>query len=60
MPRYDVALHIEIEAEDEEAAFAYVRQNYAVVDDPLDEIHHCEDFHVDEPVELEDGESVTA
>lgn len=36
MPRFDVALHIEVEAEDAGAAIEEVRANYSVVNDP----HH--------------------
>jgi hypothetical protein len=52
MPRYTMPLWIEIDAESNEAAFAYVRENYAVVDDPTNAIKSL-DFEIgDEPTEI--------
>ena len=59
MPRYDLALHVEVEAESAEAAWAYVRTNYGVIDDPKREITtHGVDFFLDEDAaELGEDES---
>jgi hypothetical protein len=60
MPRFEVALHVEVEAEDSNAAFADVRTNYAVINDPAGQIvDNLVEFVVDgEPYELAEDESV--
>ena len=61
MARFDVSMHVEVEAADSEAAFADVRSNYCVVNDPDAKITHDSaqftvvDFEIgEEPVKLED------
>lgn len=56
--RYSVLLAIEVEAEDAEKAFALVRTNYCVIDDPDEEVttagnHTKIDFDIDGVVEIE-------
>lgn len=38
MPKFEIVLSIEIEADDANAAFADVRTNYCVVNDPLGKV----------------------
>jgi len=60
MPRYKVALEVEIEAESAEAAFAYVR-SYATITDEYAAQHGTQsqfEFYVLPPEELAEGELV--
>lgn len=61
MKRFDVELHIEVEADNADAAFADVRTNYCVVNDPNNAVKdNLVDMHVDEhPQELAEDESAT-
>lgn len=61
MPRYSVPLEVEIEAEHEHAAFAYVRTYYTVTDNfAVDQGGKRDDveFYVGEATELKDDEFV--
>lgn len=60
MPRFDVALHVEVDAETSDAAFAKVRTHYGI-QDHSNKPYVPEDVQFaveDEPIELGDDESV--
>lgn len=58
MKRFELVLSIEVEAEDAGAAFAMVRSNYCVVNDPTSKITEgLVDFLMDDPIhEIKGGE----
>ena len=56
MPRFSIDITIELEAPDGDEAFRIVREEYAIVHDPKNTIK-SEQFHVEEAIELEDGQS---